>query len=51
MSAKDAQELRQSISDTEHTLDKHRSTQQQNTQRVEELQIQHNRYTEQIKPV
>ena len=43
MSAKDARELRQSISDTEHVLSKHRQIQQQNTDRVEELQIQHNR--------
>ena len=45
MSSKDARDLRQSISDTEHTLDKHRQIQQQNMDRVEELQVQHNRYS------
>ena len=43
MSAKDARDLRQSISDAEHTLGKHRQIQHQNTDRVEELQMQHNR--------
>ena len=43
MSAKDARELRQSISDAEHMLEKHRQIQQQNMDRVEELQMQHNR--------
>jgi kinetochore protein NDC80 len=43
MSAKDARELRMSISNAESDLEKHRLLQRDSMARVEELQIQHNR--------
>ena len=43
MSAKDARDLRQSISDAEHELEKHRQMQRESMARIEELQMQHNR--------
>ena len=43
MSAKDARELRMSISNSESDLEKHRQLQRDSMARVEELQMQHNR--------
>jgi hypothetical protein len=43
MSARDAQELHQSIEDAEDILSKSQSLQQENGQRVAELQMLHNR--------
>ena len=45
MSAKDARDLRQSISDAEHEVEKHRQMQSESMTRIEELQMQHNRYS------
>ena len=44
MSAKDAQDLHQSIEDAESMLSKNRSMQQESGHRVSELQMQHNRW-------
>ena len=44
MSAKDAQELHQNIEDAEDILSKSQFLQQENGQRVAELQMLHNRY-------
>ena len=43
MSARDAQELHQSIEDAESILSKSRSVLEENGQRVAELQMLHNR--------
>ena len=44
MSARDAQELHQNIEDAEDMLSKSQSLQQENGQRVAELQMLHNRW-------
>ena len=44
MSASDAHELLQSIRDAEDELEKNKQMQDENNQRVAELQMQHNRY-------
>ena len=43
MSAKDAQDLHQSIEDAENMLSKNRSMQEESGHRISELQMQHNR--------
>ena len=44
MTASDAHELLQSIRDAEDELEKNKQIQDENNQRIAELQMQHNRY-------